>query len=149
MPVALGQEGPSRSSFHGSVPTLANNSWALYSSGLATAFAGANGPGRNVSSALPDVSHFVHRLWFTVRVEEKWETKMAADPNNGVRYLLRGRIADFGRTKTFVAIIAFIFGMTVGHTIANVANLSRTEAIRAQLDELRMRIDSLKDAQKK
>jgi hypothetical protein len=85
-------------------------------------------------------------------VSEKWETKMAADPNNGVRYLFRGRIADFGRTRTFVAIIAFIFGMTVGHTIANVANLYRNEAIRAQLDELRIRIDSLKvqsDAQKK
>jgi hypothetical protein len=82
-------------------------------------------------------------------VSEKWGTKMA---NDGVRYLFRGRIADFGRTKTFVAIIAFVFGMTVGHTIANFTNLSRTEAIRAQINELKMRVDSLKvqsDAQKK
>jgi uncharacterized membrane-anchored protein YhcB (DUF1043 family) len=77
---------------------------------------------------------------------------MAADPNDGVRYLFRGRIADFGRSKTFVAVVAFIAGMTLGHTIANFTNLSRIEATRAQLDELNTRLDSLKvqfDAQKK
>jgi hypothetical protein len=80
------------------------------------------------------------------------QTKMAADPDNGVRYLLRGRMADFGRTKIFVAIVAFVGGMTVGHAIANYVNISRTEATRAQLDDLRARIDNLKvqsDTQKK
>ena len=73
------------------------------------------------------------------------------DPNNGVRYLFRGRIADFGRTRTFVAFIAFIAGMTVGYTIANFANLSRNEAVRtridsqkAQLDRLRVEVDDLR-----
>lgn len=69
---------------------------------------------------------------------------MPADPNNGVRYLFRGRIADFGRTRTFVAIIAFIAGMTVGHTIANVANLSRNEAINARIDSQNAQLDRLK-----
>ena len=72
---------------------------------------------------------------------------MAADPNDGVRYLLRGRTADFGRTRTFVAIFAFIFGITVGHTIADLSNRSRTEAISARIDALKMQFDSLKKAQ--
>ena len=70
---------------------------------------------------------------------------MAADPNNNATFLFRGRIADFGRTKTFIAVVAFIAGMTLGHTIANITNLSRNETIRAQIDGLRAQLDSLKE----
>jgi len=78
---------------------------------------------------------------------------MAADPNDGVRYLLRGRIADFCRTRTAVAILAFIVGMSIGYTFADFANRSRIEATRARIDELKTRLDRLEmqkfDAQKK
>jgi hypothetical protein len=79
---------------------------------------------------------------------------MAADPNDGVRYLIRGRIADFLRTKTAVAIWAFvvggIVGMSVGQTVANVSYRSQIEEfrmknviIRKEFDSLKVRLDAL------
>jgi hypothetical protein len=63
---------------------------------------------------------------------------MAADQNDGVRYLFRGRIADFSRTRAAAAILAFVLGMSVGYTVADFANRSRTDAISARIDRLEM-----------
>jgi hypothetical protein len=81
-------------------------------------------------------------------IDETGGPRMAADPNDGVRYLIRGRIADFLRTKTAIAIWAFvvggIVGMSVGQTVANVSYRSQIEEFRKQIDSHKMEFDSLK-----
>jgi len=71
---------------------------------------------------------------------------MAADQNDGVRPLVRGRIADFVRTNAAaVAILAFVLGISVGQIIAGFAERERIAELKMRIDRLEMqKFDALK-----
>jgi uncharacterized membrane-anchored protein YhcB (DUF1043 family) len=56
----------------------------------------------------------------------------------------QSRAAAFAQTRTFVAIVALIFGMNIGYAIANEVNRARMDSVNARLDVVKAQLDALR-----
>jgi hypothetical protein len=74
--------------------------------------------------------------------ENSCETKMPADQTT-VRYLFP-RLSAFTRTRTFIAVLAFIVGVNVGIMIGNYEHRQALHVLDAKIDAIKAQTDILK-----
>ena len=77
-----------------------------------------------------------------VRPDNFCEIKMPADQTT-VRYLFP-RLSAFTRTRTFIAVLAFIVGVNVGIMIGNYEHRQALHVLDAKIDAIKAQADILK-----
>jgi len=77
-----------------------------------------------------------------VRSDNFCENKMPADQTT-VRYLFP-RLSAFTRTRTFIAVLAFIVGVNVGIMIGNYEHRQALHVLDAKIDAIKAQADILK-----